>query len=193
MPKPLPSPELLRKLLRYDPETGMLFWRERPSEMFPDTRSFGAWNTRQSGNEAFTSHNGAGYLRGTIFNQHLRAHRVIWAMYHGAWPRGEIDHINGIRDDNRVNNLRDVTSSENGKNSALRSDNYSGAIGVSWNSTTKKWEPTIGVNGRSKYLGRFKCKSDAIAARKKAEIKYGYHPNHGRTSRQPTSIVAIKD
>jgi len=79
MTKPIPTPEMLRKLLRYDPETGKLFWRERPVEMFADTGRGGSkgsaarWNGRFSGKEAFTAISGSGYLTGGIFSKIFQA------------------------------------------------------------------------------------------------------------------------
>jgi len=81
--KDLPTPEMLRNLLRYDPETGKLFWQERPVEMFggkDPQRAQKIFNTRYAGVEAFTCVNAVGYKNGRIFNQGLTAHRVAWAM-----------------------------------------------------------------------------------------------------------------
>lgn len=101
-------------------------------------------------------------------------------METGFWPSGEIDHISGCRIDNRMRNMRDVTSSDNGKNSALSSINKSGFTGVHWNKRCSKWVANIGVNGKNKYLGSFPDINEAIAARAAANIKFGYHENHGR-------------
>jgi hypothetical protein len=185
MPKPLPSPELLRKLLRYEPDTGRLFWRKRTPDMFEgQSRNAqdccNAWNNKFAGREAFTSISGKGYNSGAIFGRNYRAHRVIWAIFHGEWPRGQIDHINGNPSDNRIKNLRDVTNEENHRNMKTRSDNTSGVMGVFFYKTRKKWEAYIKTDGRKKHLGYFANIDDAIAARKAAEIKYGYHKNHGR-------------
>ena len=180
-----PSPELLRKLLRYETETGKLFWRKRTVDMFrsgrqPAENIFAAWTSRWAGREAFISATGDGYKRGKIGAKPHKAHRVIWAIVHGAWPECEIDHINGDRSDNRIVNLRSVTRQENAKNQKVRSDNMSGVLGVSWNKRDKRWQPYIKANGKNKNLGSFRSKADAIAARKAAEKEHGYHENHGR-------------
>ena len=182
MTKELPSPELLRKLLRYEPETGKLFWMPRPLEMFATKNAFGTWNTRWANAEAFTSIDGRGYKQGHFSGKHLRAHRVVWAVHFGSWPKNEIDHINGNRSDNRIENLRDVPHRDNMKNMSVSRANTSGQIGVDWSKKDKCWRAFIGVGGSRRYLGSFIEKHDAISARKRAEIEMGYHPNHGRTT-----------
>lgn len=182
----LPTPELLRKLLRYAPETGLLYWRERTPDMFREgcgiytqERNCKVWNARFSEKEAFTG-NTHDYKRGGIFNKMYRAHRVIWAMETGAWPVDQIDHINHDKTDNRIKNLRVVTNQENTKNQAMNSNNTSGHNGVCWAKRNNKWQAMIGVDGIRKYLGLFDDISDAIAVRAAAEIKYGFHKNHGK-------------
>ena len=182
----LPTPEELRKLLRYEPDTGKLYWLERSAEFFEDGKRSAetacrCWNARHAGKEAFTADDGRGYRTGQIFNCLYLAHRVIWAMVHGAWPADQIDHINGVKDDNRLENLRSVTSGENSRNHPRRADNSSGVTGVTWRPNGSKWTAQISVNDRQVHLGVFIKKDDAVAARKAAEIKYGYHENHGRS------------
>ena len=186
MPNSLPNPKELRKLLEYNPATGKLFWLERTPDWFSDGRQSAEhtcrrWNTRYAGKEAFTSKDKDGYSKGSIFRCDFRAHRVIWAMAHNDWPPETIDHINGVKDDNRIENLRAVTHIENLKNQKLPSSNTSGHMGVCWRPNSSNWEAQIKVNGRQIYLGRYVKKDDAIAARKAAEVNYGYHVNHGRT------------
>ena len=182
--KNLPSPDLLRKLLRYDPDSGKLYWRERTPDMFTDGKrsaeeSCKAWNSRYSGKEAFTAFRN-GYPHGSIFSSIYSAHRVGWAIYFGECPVDEIDHINGICSDNRIKNLRSVSRSENMKNQKLRLRNTSGVCGVHWHSAKGKWQAYITSQGKNIHLGYFTDKDDAIAARKAAEVKYGFHANHGR-------------
>jgi hypothetical protein len=184
--KELPSPELLRQLLRYEPDTGKLYWKERDISFFNTTEKRSAkhacvqWNSRLAGKEAFTADDGKGYRNGLIFKKVYSAHRIIWTMFYGAAPINQIDHINGIRSDNRISNLRAVSSKENNMNRAIRSDNSSGYTGVYFVKKTCRWVCTISANGRLVHLGSFADKNDAITARKEAEAKYGFHPNHGR-------------
>ena len=187
MTKPPPSPELLRKLLRYEPDTGKLFWQERTPDVFTVTPGRASdlkckmWNTRWAGKEAFTADKGNGYKHGRIFGENYYTHRVIFAIVNGHWPRDCIDHINGDMADNRICNLRAATRSENARNQKMYSTNTSGVVGVVWDKSIGKWAPQIQAGGCNIKLGYFADKSEAIAVRKAAEIEFGYHANHGRT------------
>lgn len=125
------------------------------------------------------SPNSDGYLRVKINNVAFRVHRVIWLITYGEWPEGQIDHINGVRDDNRIENLRAVSVVGNQQNQHMRVDNTSGTTGVRLESGA--WTAKIRVRGKRLHLGRFKSLEEAAAARKSAELLYGFHPNHGRT------------
>lgn len=175
----LPSPELLRKLLRYEPETGKLFWLPRPIEMFATVGAGKIWNSRYPGKEAFTADNGTGYRHGEVNGKTLRSHRVIWAIVHGTWPTGDIDHINGVKTDNRIANLRDVSSSINQRNAKKRDDNTSGYNGVSRYRQSGKWQAHITIDGKNKHLGYFDTPDDAVAARAAAERGLGFTERHG--------------
>lgn len=174
------SPERLFALLRCEPEVGKLFWLPRPIEIFATPRAFGTWNTRYAHAEAFTTVYSQGYRHSKIFERTYQCHRVIWAMVHGAWPEGEIDHINGVRHDNRIKNLREVTRSENQRNKKLSRNNSSGVMGVLRNKRRNKWKATIWADGRLINLGSFDSLEGAKASREKAQAKHGYHKNHGR-------------
>jgi hypothetical protein len=122
-----------------------------------------------------------GYVMVSINNKQIRAHRVAWEMYYNEKPNGCIDHINGIRDDNRIVNLRVVSVAENNRNLSINSRNKTGVTGVSWESDRQKWVAFIGVNkGKHLKIGRFDNLLDACCARKSAEIVLGYHTNHGK-------------
>lgn len=166
------SPNILPCLLRYEAETGELFWLQRDSTQR-------RWNSRWAGKPAFTALCGNGYRQGHLFGEKVLAHRVAWAIHYGEWPN-IIDHINGVRADNRICNLRNVSAAENNLNLAIRRENTSGVIGVRW--TKGAWQASITVAGNRKYLGRFSDLSDALAARKLAEVDLGFHPNHGRAA-----------
>ena len=181
----LPSPEFLRKLLRYDAETGKLYWRERTPDMFiggehSAEHICNRWNSRFADKEAFTASDNNGYKLGRISGRNYKAHRVIWAIFYGEWPNEQIDHISGVRDDNRISELRAVTHAENNKNQKRRSDNTSGVVGVDWCKGDRKWRARIRMSGKVKHIGYFVDFSEAVAARKAAEVEYNFHPNHGR-------------
>lgn len=120
-----------------------------------------------------------GYVRVKINCISYRAHRVIWLVTYGEWPDGQIDHINGVKDDNRIENLRTVSVTGNQQNQHVRVDNTSGVTGVIFD--RGYWTAKIRANGKRLHLGRFKTLEAAAAARKAAELLYGFHPNHGRT------------
>jgi hypothetical protein len=176
----IPCPTALRLLLRYEPETGKLFWRPRSRAWFSDQRTFSVWNVRRAGREALTAPHCRGYRQGVVLTARVATHRVIWAIVHGSWPSKHIDHINGDRSDNRLVNLREVTSAENSKNMKLFATNTSGHSGVSLTARGKKWRARINVGGQEKHLGEFASLDEAVAARLAAERAYGFHENHGR-------------
>jgi len=159
-----PSPDLLRKLLRYEPETGSLYWLERPLEMFKSERARNSWNTRYAGNPALTADSGHGYLIGCVLNQMQKAHRVIWAMQTGAWPTDEVDHINRNRSDNRWANLRQATRSENMRNVSSDPKSKSQYLGVSWYAAKQKWQAQISAGAWRKTIGRFDDEVSAARA-----------------------------
>jgi hypothetical protein len=186
--RPLPSPEALRQLFRYEPDTGKLFWKPRSEKMFA-CGDHGAkhncfvWNSKYANKQAFTSIDSKGYRQTNLGGKVLRAHRVAWAVYFGEWPKHQIDHINGDRTDNRIVNLRDVEEPENKKNQKKFKDNKSGVSGVCWHKRSKKWVAQIASGKKYYYLGLFETKEEAAIARKAAEVKLGFHKNHGRSQK----------
>lgn len=165
----------LHKLLVCDAEEGKLYWRTRDVSLFKRDSDCASWNIKYAEKRAFKTRSN-GYRTGVIFDKHYSAHRVIFAMHHDKWPYF-IDHINHDRADNRINNLRDASPSENQKNTKMQTNNTSGYTGVIMERGL--WCARITVDGAFKNLGRYKKLEDAISARKKAEKKYGFHANHG--------------
>lgn len=175
MKSDLPSPEILRKMLRYDPESGKLFWLPRGPNLARRPETF---NTQFAWREA-GSVNKRGYRVTKIFGKVYRAHRLAWAIYHGVWPDGDLDHRDGVRDNNRISNLRPATNKENQKNAKLRSISTSGICGVSWITKDQRWRAQIGVDNRIVYLGQFRELSVATAVRKEAETLLMFSERHG--------------
>ncbi len=99
------------------------------------------------------------------------AHRVAWAMHHGSWPPDQIDHINGVRDDNRICNLRLATARENCTNRAQPLSPTSGVRGVSWAKSCGKWLAQIKRNYKSYNLGYYDAIEEASAAYQKAAME----------------------
>jgi len=184
--KSVPCPTVLRQLLRYEPETGKLFWLHRGPEWFKNGQKTAAhncavWNARYSNKEAFTAIGSHGYMTGSVLDIKILAHRAVFALEFGLWPEFQVDHINGNKLDNRLANLRSATNAENARNMSLSSANKSGVTGVFWLSEYRKWLAYIGIcGGKRENLGRFNRIEDAIIARKSAEIRHGYHQNHGK-------------
>jgi hypothetical protein len=150
--------DALKSLLRYDPETGLIYWIAKGGGMI---KKKAAGTLLHSG-----------YLGISIGPKRWQAHRVAWALHHGNWPKDQIDHINGVKTDNRICNLREATNSQNGKNLGLSRANTSGVKGVSFEKYTSRWKATIRVEGKSISLGRFGSIKDAVVARKNAEQHY---------------------
>jgi HNH endonuclease len=146
----------LKELLHYDPATGVFTWLVAAAKSIKVCSIAG--NLKSSGYNHIQI-KGKGYL----------AHRLAWLYVKGCWPEAEIDHLNRIRNDNRIDNLRDVTHMQNRCNT---SNNVSGVPGVAWHKLGKKWQVQIRVAGKSKSLGYFTNIEDAAAARREAELKY---------------------
>ena len=166
MPNDILAQKELKELLHYDPDTGVFTWVASPSTIVKIGDITGCPDSR-------------GYLVIGIKGKIYKSHRLAWLYMMGEWPTGEIDHINHIKNDNRWINLREVTHKENGRNQALSKNSTSGACGVHWVKRDEKWRTRIKVNGENLHLGCFFDKFEAICARKSAENKYGFHPNHG--------------
>lgn len=159
------TPELVRRLVSYDPNTGLMTWRPRDIGFFSDgghsaSHTRARWNTRYAGKPAFASNHSQGYLFGCIFKHGFLAHRVGWACHYGAWPTDEIDHINHDRADNRISNLREASRPENAQNGKSHCDSASEFLGVSFMSRDGVWVAQL----KSKYLGRFQTEREAARA-----------------------------
>lgn len=107
--------------------------------------------------------NSAGYIVVGLKGKQYLAHRIVFLMHHGYLPK-LLDHIDGDKTNNRVENLRECTYSQNNCNIPIRSDNKSGHKGVFFRKDTNKWSARIHYNGCSKSLGCFLNKDDAVAA-----------------------------
>jgi hypothetical protein len=175
------SPDYLRARLRYEPETGLLFWRVRDASHFIEGRVKSAsaanrFNANFANKEAFTSLS-FGYKISNVNNQHIKAHRAAWAIHYGEWPEGLIDHINRDRADNRIINLRVVSRHENNSNVSSAKGSSSKYVGVYFAPNKRKpWIANIKVNRKSKYLGGYATEDEAGEAYNiAASAAYGQH------------------
>lgn len=165
----LPTPDQLRQLLDYDPETGSLSWKRRCVEQFRDTKgrkkehAAANWNARYAGAEVgvIDTH---GYRKFRFAGSTYYAHRVAWAIAHGAWPDAEIDHINCDPADNRLANLRQASPAENARNKRTLPRSSTGLKGVYWHRQCEKWAATIRVGGKQRYIGLYRTPEEAHAA-----------------------------
>lgn len=160
------EPTFLQQLLVYYPATGKLFWMERKTEWFKRDADRRTFNTKYAGREAFTALNPNGYRQGRIFGKSYYAHRVAWAIAYNGWPpKGwEIDHINGTPSDNRLSNLRLVTSSQNSLNRKVKLGNTSNYRGVTFNKQTQRWLAQVHHRGQNFFAGRYTSELEAAQA-----------------------------
>lgn len=159
------TPDDVKNTFALDPDTGHVYWRERKRG-----RAFGAIGTPDRD----------GYL--VIWMNRRRdrypVHRIVWALVHGRWPADQIDHINGVKSDNRPENLREATTAQNMRNVGRQSHNTSGLKGVSWHRVRQNWRASIKVNQKQYHLGSFDCPAAASMAYQVAASKH-----HGEFAR----------
>lgn len=168
----------ISECLSYNKDTGIFLWTARPLHHFTRLSMQQAWNGTYTGEIAGSKDN-TGYMVVTISGKRMKLHRVAWLFHTRAWPEDQVDHVNGVRDDNRITNLRAVSRSQNGRNAKIRSSNTSGTTGVYWWKDRGKWQASISDNGKLKSLGFYASIGDAITARKAAEKALGYDSMHG--------------
>lgn len=178
--KPIPEISYLHECFIYDPVNGFLIWRTRPQSHFDTKRGMNISNSSHAGNKIEC--NDRGYLKVRINGQNYFSHQIIFAMEYGRWA-STIDHIDGNGLNNRINNIREVSASENQKNSSRRRGAKTLLMGVSWHKGIEKWVAYIGASGALERLGSHSCFFEAVCRRKSAEIRHNFHENHGRPIR----------
>lgn len=158
--------ERLKQLVTYNPDSG-IFYRKT---------TFGK---SIAGNETGTK-SMYGYLLITIDRKSYRAHRLAWLYMYGCIPNGHIDHINGIRTDNRIKNLREADYFKNAWNSKVQKNNTTGVKGVSFNKKSRLYDASVCKNNKRYYVGGFKTLDEAkIAIEEFREYLHGEFVNHG--------------
>ncbi len=147
----------LKKVLRYNQGTGIFYWKitkQGPAKIDGEAGFF----------------NSAGYGYTGIDGKYYLTHRLAWLYVHGYWPEPQIDHKNGVRNDNRIDNLREVTPRCNAQNCGIYSHNTSGFPGVTWDKDREKWKAQIQIHGKVMSLGRYNDPLEAALARHTAEV-----------------------
>lgn len=185
----LPTQAYLKECFDYDAELGALIWKNRPVKHFKSVGGQKIFNTKHAGSIAGSPHKNKCdvYMR-VVLRVHgrriqPRLHNVIWAWHTGDrfWGDLEVDHIDGNPLNNRIENLRLVTKSQNQKNAKRHSRNKSGIMGVMAHGRDKgKWIVRVNENSKHVHIGTFTDFFEACCARKSAEIQYGYSATHGR-------------
>lgn len=150
------SQERLIELLIYDPETGAFTWRTQFNNCVKKGSLAGTLCT-------------SGYVLICLDGRRYKAHRLAWLYVYGRFPSKDIDHINRVRSDNRILNLREASDHQNGQNRSINKNNKSGFKGVCWHKATGKWQASIRVNYKTIHLGLFDTIELAAKARKEAE------------------------
>jgi len=153
------------KLFQYNRETGELFWKKSKQGVRP-SRLAGSVDKK-------------GYIIVVVNGFPYKAHRLIWLIVYGEYPPDQIDHVNRVKDDNRIGNLRSVNTQVNMMNVWLYVSYSSGVSGVYWYKNDKKWVSAIKVYGDRKHLGVYREWFDAVCARKSAEVKYNFNQAYG--------------
>lgn len=179
------SKDNIKEILKYDIENNEFSFNELPLKYFIDgsrikkEQKRTTWIKNHNNKNPFDQINNYGYRSGYILGYYYLHHRVVWLWHHGKWPK-EIDHVKGKRTSNNLSSLREVSRRENRRNSAISKRNTSGCTGVSFLKKKEKWRAYITIDSKQIHLGYFKNFEEAVKARKEAEIKYGFHENHGR-------------
>jgi len=176
------SIETLKDCVEYSPATGRFFYKHRDRSYFKTNRAYQVFRGKFEGKEAMAVLGKNGYLHGMVDGKQIYTHIAVWAMVHGEWPSGQIDHINGDRLDNRIENLRVVSSLENSCNKAKSAGKTSRYIGVGWSKSKGKWRAYINAeHNKLKHLGYFDSEEDAAAARLAVQRTLPqFHDNHGQ-------------
>ena len=150
----------LKDLFQYNAKTGLLHWKIKCS-----------WNVK-IGNVAGTTKHWSNYIYIRFNNKSYPAHKLVWLYHYGIYPNGCIDHVNGIRNDNRIDNLRHATRAQNSQNMRIFKSNTSGIKGVDWKKNTNKWRVRLQVNHKRIEIGSFYCLDLAELVANEARTKY---------------------
>jgi hypothetical protein len=154
----------LKQVLDYNPQTGVFVWKVSTARRIVPGTVAGTVNSK-------------GYRVIQLFRKLHTEHRLAWFYVTGVWPSDQIDHINQVKTDNRFENLREATNSQNSQNSKIRRNNTSGYKGVSWWAHREKWAAQMRVDGKNRLLGMFDNPLDAhLCYQSLAKIVHTHRP-----------------
>lgn len=145
--------KIIFEIFSYDPLTGVIVYKQ----LFGNTR------TVAIGDVAGTLGR-KGYRHITCNGRRYRAHRIAWLIMTGNWPKNQVDHINGIRDDNRWCNLREATQSQNSMNQKIQNRNTTGYKGVTFSKSHNKYRAQIQIAGKKMRIGLYTTPEEAFEA-----------------------------
>lgn len=158
--------EQLKEMLSYNSDSGLFTWKTKVAKKTKIGSIAGCLRKD-------------GYITIRIKGKNYLAHRLAMFYTEGIMPEC-VDHINRQKSDNRILNLRSVTQLENCRNLPVSKNNTSGCVGVHWCNRDKRWISSISISSKLIRLGNYLEYSDAVNARKNAEVLYGFHENHGK-------------
>lgn len=176
----LPTHAEVESFLRYDPSTGRFTWKHRAATYFSSDKACEIWNAQWVGKKA-GGLDVKGYVSIGIFNRHIRAHRIAWFMIHGEWPTEQIDHINGVKSDNRWLNLRAALRKGNQRNQKRPITNTSGVKGVIYDKSHNTWYFQMRQDDGSRFTKTGFATKEAAAeeCRRVRNLLHGEFANHG--------------
>lgn len=160
--------------LAYDPINGLFHHKFRLGQ----TRGDNIFNAKFGGRRAGSVDTSTGYRVICVDGERWYEHRLAFLLMTGSMPPF-VDHLNGVRDDNRWANLREATKQVNCRNAALPRHNTSGHVGVAWVGRLAKWRAEISLNNKTIVLGHFSELANALAARDAANKANGFSERHG--------------
>lgn len=152
----------LKELLGYDAETGVFTWKVSVNSRVPVGAVAGTLMVK-------------GYIQIGVEGRPYLAHRLAWFYTYGVWPEADIDHIDRVRDNNAIENLRPVSNKQNHENAGMNRNNTSGFRGVCWRKDCQRWVAKITHHSKQINLGYFETPDDASAAYEAARAKLFTH------------------
>lgn len=174
--------KIIKELIIYNKETGIINWNPRTSKNAKNVACMKAFNTRFAnkiaGNIKKNIKTGRKYYEIKIFSKKYQSHRIIFLYMTGSFPKNEVDHIDGNGLNNKWENLREVNKSDNQRNRKLNKNNSTGCPGV-YRLANNKYRVKINHDNKELHLGYYNDLDTAIKIRKKYEIIFNYHINHG--------------